>query len=72
MMIYMIGSGENTGKLEQMLDKATTNQEEEFKSTVDTLLGILQPLTVVFMAIIVLLIVLAILLPIFEINNLIA
>ncbi|RCL41998.1 MAG: type II secretion system protein GspF [Gammaproteobacteria bacterium] len=72
MMIYMIGSGENTGKLEEMLDKATTNQEEEFKSTVDTLLGILQPLTVVFMAIIVLLIVLAILLPIFEINNLIA
>ena len=72
MMIYMIGSGENIGKLEEMLDKATINQEEEFKNTVDTLLGILQPLTVVFMAIIVLLIVLAILLPIFEINNLIA
>ena len=54
------------------MKQQTTNQEEEFKNTVDTLLGVLQPLTVVFMAIIVLLIVLAILLPIFEINNLIA
>ena len=72
MMIYMIASGEKSGKLEEMLDKATENQEEEFKNTIESLLGILQPLTVVIMAIIVLLIVLAILLPIFEINNLIA
>ena len=72
MMIYMIASGEKSGKLEEMLDKATENQEEEFKNTIESLLGILQPLTVVVMAIIVLLIVLAILLPIFEINNLIA
>ena len=72
MMIYMIASGEKSGKLEEMLDKATENQEEEFKNIIDSLLGILQPLTVVIMAIIVLLIVLAILLPIFEINNLIA
>ena len=71
MMIYMIASGEKSGKLEEMLDKATENQEEEFKNTIESLLGILQPLTVVIMAIIVLLIVLAILLPIFEINNLI-
>jgi general secretion pathway protein F len=42
------------------------------KNTIDVLLGIMQPLTVIFMAVIVLLIVLAILLPIFEINNLIA
>ncbi len=72
MMIHMIGSGENSGRLEEMLDRATENQEEEVKNTIDVLLGIMQPLTVVFMAIIVLLIVLAILLPIFEINNLIA
>ena len=72
MMIYMIASGEKSVKLEEMLDKATENQEEEFKNTIESLLGILQPLTVVIMAIIVLLIVLAILLPIFEINNLIA
>ena len=72
MMKYMIGSGENSGRLEEMLDRATVNQEQEVENTIATLLGIMQPLTVIIMAGIVLLIVLAILLPIFEINNLIA
>jgi general secretion pathway protein F len=72
MMIHMIGSGENSGRLEEMLDRATVNQEQEVENTIATLLGIMQPLTVIIMAGIVLLIVLAILLPIFEINNLIA
>ncbi len=72
MMVHMIGSGENSGRLDEMLNRVTENQEEEVKNTIDVLLGIMQPLTVVIMAVIVLLIVLAILLPIFEINNLIA
>ncbi|MDA9109808.1 type II secretion system inner membrane protein GspF [Woeseiaceae bacterium] len=72
MMIHMIGSGENSGRLEEMLDRATTNQEQEVENTISTLLGIMQPMTVIIMASVVLLIVLAILLPIFEINNLIA
>ena len=55
-----------------MLDRATSNQEQEVENTINILLGIMQPLTVIIMAMIVLLIVLAILLPIFEINNLIA
>ena len=71
-MIHMIGSGENSGRLDEMLDRATTNQEQEVENTINILLGIMQPLTVIIMAVIVLLIVLAILLPIFEINNLIA
>jgi len=72
MMVHMIGSGENSGRLDEMLNRVTENQEEEVKNTIDVFLGIMQPLTVVIMAVIVLLIVLAILLPIFEINNLIA
>lgn len=72
LMIHMIGSGENSGRLDEMLDRATTNQEQEVENTINILLGIMQPLTVIIMAVIVLLIVLAILLPIFEINNLIA
>ena len=72
MMIHMIGSGENSGRLEEMLDRATTNQEQEVENTISTLLGIMQPMTVIIMASVVLLIVLAILLPIFEIKNLIA
>ena len=72
LMIHMIGSGENSGRLNEMLDRATSNQEQEVENTINILLGIMQPLTVIIMAMIVLLIVLAILLPIFEINNLIA
>ena len=72
LMIHMIGSGENSGRLDEMLDRATSNQEQEVENTINILLGIMQPLTVIIMATIVLLIVLAILLPIFEINNLIA
>ena len=71
MTTHLISSGEASGKLEEMLARAATNQEREVDGLVATLLGIMQPLLVIVMACIVLLIVLAILLPIFEINNLI-
>lgn len=71
MMIHLISSGEAGGKLEEMLGRAAAGQEREVDGLIATLLGILQPLVIVFMGGIVLLIVLAILLPIFEINNLI-
>lgn len=71
MTTHLISSGEASGRLEEMLARAATNQEREVDGLVATLLGIMQPLLVIVMAFIVLLIVLAILLPIFEINNLI-
>jgi general secretion pathway protein F len=71
MMIHLISSGEASGRLEDMLSRAASNQEREVDNLISTLLGIMQPLLVIVMAAIVLLIVLAILLPIFEINNLI-
>lgn len=71
MTTHLIASGETSGKLEEMLARAATNQEREVDGLISTLLGIMQPLLVIVMAFIVLLIVLAILLPIFEINNLI-
>ncbi len=72
MTVHLIASGEASGRLEDMLARAATNQEREVDGLIATLLGIMQPLLVIVMAAIVLLIVLAILLPIFEINNLIA
>lgn len=72
MTTHLISSGEASGKLEEMLARAATNQEREVDGLIATLLGIMQPLMVIIMAAIVLLIVLAILLPIFEINNLIS
>ena len=71
MMIHLISSGEAGGRLEEMLDRAAAGQEREVDGLIATLLGILQPLVIVLMGGIVLMIVLAILLPIFEINNLI-
>ena len=71
MMIHLIASGEAGGRLEEMLARSASGQEREVDGLLATLLGILQPLLIVAMGAIVLTIVLAILLPIFEINNLI-
>jgi general secretion pathway protein F len=71
MMIHLISSGEASGRLEEMLARAADNQEREVDGLIATLLGILQPLLIVMMGGVVMTIVLAILLPIFEINNLI-
>jgi general secretion pathway protein F len=71
MMIHMVASGETSGKLEDMLSRTASYQEREVDGLIATLLGILQPLLIVLMGAVVMTIVLAILLPIFEINNLI-
>ena len=71
MMIHLVSSGEAGGRLEEMLGRSAAGQEREVDGLIAALLGILQPLLIVAMGAIVLTIVLAILLPIFEINNLI-
>ncbi len=71
MMIHLISSGEAGGRLEEMLARSAAGQEREVDGRIAALLGILQPLLIVAMGAIVMVIVLAILLPIFEINNLI-
>ena len=72
MMIHLIQSGETSGDLETMLDRAATNQEREMDSILSTFVGLLGPLMILFMGGLVLLIVLAMLLPIFQLNQLIA
>ncbi len=71
MTIHLIASGETGGRLDEMLGRAASGQEREVDGLIAALLGILQPLLIVLMGGVVLLIVLAILLPIFEINSLI-
>ena len=71
MMIHLVSSGEAGGRLDEMLARSAAGQEREVDGLIAALLGILQPLLIVAMGGIVMIIVLAILLPIFEINNLI-
>ena len=71
MTLHLIASGEASGNLEEMLERAAINQEREIEGMVATLLGLFEPLLIVVMGVMVLIIVLAILLPIFELNQLV-
>lgn len=69
--IHLISSGEASGQLDTMLERAAQNQERDVDGLIAALLGILEPALIVGMGIVVLIIVLAILLPIFELNQLV-
>jgi general secretion pathway protein F len=71
MMIHLIGSGESSGELEAMLDRAATNQEREMDSLLGTMVALLGPLMIVVMGALVLLIVIAMLMPIIQLNDLV-
>jgi general secretion pathway protein F len=71
LMVHLIASGESSGKLDDMLERAAANQERELETLISTMLGILEPLLILVMGVVVLLIVLAILLPIFDLNQLV-
>jgi general secretion pathway protein F len=71
MTVQLVASGEASGKLEEMLERAAINQEREIETLIAALLGLFEPLLILFMGSVVLIIVLAILLPIFDLNQLI-
>ncbi len=71
MTIHLISSGESSGQLENMLERASMNQERELDGLLNTMVGLLGPLLIVAMGLFVMGIVFAMLMPIFEMNNLI-
>ena len=71
MLLNLIASGEATGQLEQMLERAAANQERELETTLAMLMGSLEPLLILVMGAVVLVIVLAILLPVLDLNQLV-
>ncbi|HEY5559254.1 MAG TPA: type II secretion system inner membrane protein GspF [Steroidobacteraceae bacterium] len=71
MLVHLIASGETSGELEAMLERAADNQERELDGVVNTAVGILGPLMILLMGGFVFVIVIALLLPIFELNQLV-
>jgi general secretion pathway protein F len=71
MMVHLISSGEASGRLDQMLERAATSQTREVEGRIATLTSLLEPLLILAMGALVLIIVLAVLLPIFELNTLV-
>jgi len=72
MMVSLIASGESSGNLEDMLARAAVIQEREIESIMSTTLGLLGPIMILLMGAIVLFIVLATLLPVFDLNQLVS
>lgn len=71
MLVHMIASGEASGRLVHMLERAAAQQSREMENRVMGLTSLLEPLLIVVMGVVVLVIVLAILLPIFEMNQMV-
>ena len=71
MMVHMIASGEASGELDTMLERVAQSQQRELDNLVATLIGIFEPVMLLVMGVTVLTIVLAILQPIFDMNQLI-
>lgn len=69
--IHLISSGEASGELDAMLERAANHQESEMDGLLAMMLSVLEPLLIVVMGLVVLAIVMAILLPIFQINQLV-
>ena len=70
-VVNMIAVGEKSGQLEEMLNRVSKIMETELDSSLKKLLSLLEPLMILFMGAIVAFIVISILLPIFEMNQLI-
>jgi len=71
MTIHLISSGESSGQLDAMLERAAISQERELDGLLAAMVGLLGPLLIILMGLFVMGIVFAMLLPIFQMNNLI-
>ena len=70
-LVHLIASGESSGKLGDMLNRAATQQEQEIGNYTSVLTSLMEPILILVMGAVVLTIVLAILMPIIEMNQMV-
>ena len=70
-LVHLIASGESSGKLDAVLDRAATQQEQEIGNYTSVLTSLMEPVLILVMGGVVLTIVLAILMPIIEMNQMV-
>lgn len=70
MFLHLIASGETSGQLPSMLAKAAANQERDVEAVIQSSLTLFEPLLILIMGAVVLFIVLAVMLPIFALDQL--
>ncbi len=71
LLVQMLAAGEESGELDDMLARAADYEEQELRTTLTTATALFEPCIILVMGAVVLVIVLAILLPIFEMNQLV-
>ena len=69
LVIYMVGIGERTGKLPAMLLQLAANFEENYRGSLEKIMKVFEPLIILVMGVIIGLIVVAMLMPILDINT---
>jgi general secretion pathway protein F len=70
-MVHLIASGETSGRLDEALERAARQQQNDIATRLAAFTALFEPAMILFMGSVVLTIVLAILLPIFQLNSLI-
>jgi general secretion pathway protein F len=68
--VHMIGVGEETGNLDEMLDKLAEMYDRELKVTIKALTSLFEPLVILFMGLVIGAIVISMLMAIFSVNEL--
>ena len=71
LLVQMLASGEESGELDDMLERAASHEERELRAVLSTAAALFEPVIILVMGALVLVIVLAILLPVFEMNQLV-
>ena len=69
--VHLIASGETSGQLSQMLERAAQHQERELEALTARLVGVFEPVLILVMGAMVMVIVLGVLLPIFDMNTMV-